>query len=149
MIRDFPILKPKDKHFSLNSETYLFSENALLKNKNEKAEANLKVTIGGKEYEIDLTKKLKYRWERWPRIYYRAGCPYPIEWQTEPNLKDKLGNEINYTAKELEEFGNSTVIKQIYAELQGAGIIIIVLIIGIISLLVSLGILSKLMGWIK
>jgi hypothetical protein len=149
MIRDFPILKPKDKSFSLQSGTYLFSEKAILKNSNTKTEDNLKVTIDGQDYNIDLSKKLKYRWEKFPRLYYKAGCPYPIIWGTEANLKDKAGNEISYSAAELEAFGNNTIIKQIYAELQGAGIIIFVLIIGVVSLLVSLGILSKLMGWIK
>jgi hypothetical protein len=149
MIRDFPILVPTSKSFELEGQKYLFNSKSILKNNfwfvREEGD-KLKVMIEDKEYNVVLKKSLKYRWHQWPRIYYREGCPWPIDWSIKPNLKDGKGNELNYTAQDLKAFSDEKTLMQIYKELEGNGLLVFILILVIVSIIISGVVALKLFG---
>jgi hypothetical protein len=154
MIRDFPQLIPKGAFFTIEGGIYLYSDECVIKNNGwflkENPDGKFTAKLDGKEYIIDLNKKYKYRWEKWPRIFYYYGCPYPIDMTKGEviNIREK-GEEkeviTQYSAKELYKFGEQKILTDVYAELQGMTpfifvivlLVIILLIVGYLALKVS------------
>lgn len=145
MMRDYARLLPEDKSFSIEGGIYLYDDKAVLKQNDwyltPNPEGNLIAHIGDKEYIINKYKKYYYRWHKWPRLFYKADCPYPIDMLsgivTNIPGKDENNKAImaNYSARELTNFGQQKILQEIYADLKGTGLIIVVLVVVILILL--------------
>jgi len=153
-IKRFYRLIPNRDTFSFGGEEYLYNDAAILKNNNWYTTTDKKDKLiaripdlsgaGEKEYFIDDYLKLKKKGRSYPELWFKDGCPFPIDFQKSEQVS---GLKIN--TQGLSKLHNSTTINQIYSSIAESGIIIVVLILTALGFLINLAVFSKLMGWLK
>jgi len=142
-IRRFARLIPDDNTFDFGDQTYNYAESSVLKNntwyayKDKAKEERLILNIESKEYYLDDLLKIKQRWERWPEIYYKYGCPLPINFWAEGETeaaKDKAPI-VEFNAHDLSRLKKSTILTQIYNSMGQNNLMVVVIILLFIVLL--------------
>lgn len=142
-----------DKTFSLDGGTYDYNDETILKNnswfayREHKTEGRLIVRVSDKEYFLDDLLKIKNRWERWPEMTYKFGCPFPVDYNSTKTTE--ANNEITFNASDLEKLKKSTILTQIYNSVAQDSLIIFIIILAAVNIIISGFLLAKIMGWLK
>jgi hypothetical protein len=145
MFKEYWRIIPNSKEFRIEEKLYHYTDKAVLRD-NEifgtKKGLDIKVSIDGKEYNIlDNYKQVK-RWRAYPEVHFFFNCPSPIDF-------DLSGKEIDFTSQHLEEFKENDLFTKLLTMDTQKSIMVFLLVVGIINLLATVIVLSKIMGWLK
>ena len=147
LFRKFYRLIPDDKGFILEGKLYLYNEAAIIKNNDWFAYKDklgaLVCKIDGLEYNLNSLLGIKQRWERWPELYYKEGCPWPIDFGR------SIPEGLSYNSIDVNRMRKSDTLAKIHNVLARADLGPIILVLVALCLLALAGIALKVFGAIK
>lgn len=136
-------LIPSDKKLRLDNKIYNFSDKAILKNADfylmDSEKGKQFFEVEGKKYDFIALCKIKQRGTIYPEIHYFDNNPTPITF----NIKTQ---EIDFTSLELEEFEKNDLWKKLLTLEGEKSLMIIILVLGVVNVIASLLIISKIFG---
>jgi hypothetical protein len=78
---------PKSKKFDIDGENYYYDASAMTRDRLQKKlltpdmeHEKFEYIIDGKRYSYDSDMRVKYRWDKYPKLHYFHGNPNPIDW---------------------------------------------------------------------
>ncbi len=143
--KEFWRLIPEEKFLRIENKIYTYSDEDILRENDliaGKKDNKIIFRVGTKEYELNDIYKIKNRWKHYPEIHYFYNNPIPI--QFENTVKGlKLSSHL------LAEFKKNDLTAKLLSLQEERNLLTFLMILGVINLLATVFIISKLQGWIK
>lgn len=145
---------PKTRKFNIDGKNYYFSPDAIERDKfqndipkpdylkSDLEDEKFKFIIDGKQYEYDADKRIKFRWDRFPKIHYFYDNPIPIDW-------GKSSHAGKLTSVEDSEMDESNLFVQLLKYSETKQMLLFVLVLVIVCILVSAATALKVFGVLK
>jgi len=145
MFKEYWRIIPDGASFILEGKEYQYSNKNVMRTSDffiKNSDKKHYVEILGKKYEIHDLLKIKKRFSNYPEIHYFFNVPSPISF----DMKNK---KIDFSAKQLQEFKENDLFAKLLTLDTEKQIQMIILACVVINALISIVILSKMMGWLK
>jgi hypothetical protein len=140
---------PKSKKFEIDGENYYYDAASMTRDRLQKSlqtpdmeHEKFEYIIDGKRYSYDSDKRVKYRWDRFPKLHYFHGNPNPIDWAK----SYESGKLSSYEDTQMDE---SNLFVQLLKYSETKQMIIFLLILIVISIAVSGATAMKVFGVFK
>jgi len=139
-------LIPDRDDFSIDGKRYTYDDKTILKENDfyiQKRGGSLIAIIEGNQYNLDDKLKIKRKGSVWPELHYIDNIPDPI------NYKEIDKSGIKFSGKDITDFKEASLFTELLTLEGKKNLMIILIILGVGTLLISLVNLAKTMGWLK
>lgn len=139
-------LIPDRDDFSIEGKRYTYDDDKIIKENDfyvQKKEGKLIAKIEGFDYILDDKLKIKNKEKIWPEIHFPFNKPLAID------FKDIDDSEIKFTSTDMTDFKEASLFTELLTLEGKKNLMIILIILGVGTLLISLVNLAKTMGWLK
>ena len=139
-------LIPDRDDFSIDGKRYIYDDKTILKENDfyiQKRGGSLIAIIEGNQYNLDDKLKIKRKGSVWPELHYIDNISDPINYKE----IDKTG--IKFSGKDMADFKEASLFTELLTLEGKKNLMIVLIILGVGTLLISLVNLAKTMGWLK
>lgn len=145
IFKEYYRIIPSDKYFILEGFRYCYSDERIIKDNDffmTQARGRNVIKIGKLEFDFHDLGVIRKRKSVQPEIHFFYNNPNPIIFDTNSQV-------LELSAKELSDFKENDLFAKLLTLETERTFLLFILIIGIVTLLISIVILAKVMGWIK
>ncbi|HJZ24281.1 MAG TPA: hypothetical protein VJ201_07535 [Candidatus Babeliales bacterium] len=143
-IRYFWRLIPKIKRFNIQNKVYFFDDKFLKTTDLYAVEHKGKTVmeVEGRSYELDSSKFVKGRFDRYPEIHYFYDYPQPISF-------DFKSSKAKITSEELQIMQDNDLFHKLLSLSDQNKMLLFILVVCAVNVLLTLFVIAKMMEWIK
>jgi len=146
LYRVFWRLIPDRDDFSLDGKRYLYEDDKILRENDfyvQQKDGQLIAKVQNKSYFLEDKLRIKKKGSVYPEIHYVFNVPYPIDFES----IDK--GVIEFSSVDVEDFKNNRLFEELLTLEGKKNLMILLLIIGVLTFLLSLVDFAFARGWIK
>ncbi len=138
-------LVPDKDYFEIQGKDYAFDDKSILKD-NDFFSRQYKnrefILIDGLKYWLDEQLQIKSKGRKYPEVHYFYNVPHPIKF-------DYKKKGVEFSSLNLKQFKENDLFTKLLTLQEQKAIIMLMFVIGIINLVGTMFIISKMMGWIQ